>query len=230
MKVSELYAPHGPFNGQEIYVVGTGPSMNVFDRRVLLGKTCLLLNDAQRYFSELGPLAFSNSVRFLEGCELPYQIVKGRLKFEEGADRDDNHCAWDSSRYHVFSYRERPWDSVSHHDMSRLWQEPNHYCAVPGGSVSHFALQFAALCGASRIYLVGCDCTPLEHQDYVNGKKFRDRKRDYNAYAQGLETIVRSVWERFGISVYTLSPFPGLTRESEQYGRMREWKLQTTTP
>lgn len=230
MKASDLHAPHGPFVGQEIYIVGSGPSMNVFDRSILKGKVCFLLNDAQRYFPELGPLAFSNSMQFLDGCRLPFQVVKGRLKVEPDAEHDDNHCRWDSPDYYVFSYREPPWDTVSHHDMSRLWSEANHYCAVQGGSVSHFALQFAVLCGASRIVLVGCDCTPLEHHDYVSGKKVRDRRRDYDAYARGLEIISRSIWENFGVSVYTLSPFLGLMRESAQYGRIREWKRQPTTP
>lgn len=228
MRVSDLY--NGPFKGHDVYIIGTGSSMSVFDRRQLAGKACFLLNDAQKYFPDLGPLAFSNNRSFLQGCELKYQVVKGRLRFDPNPERDDNHCSWDSDRYYVFSYREKPWDRVSHHDMTRLWSEPDHYCAVKDGSVSHFALQFAALCGVRSITLVGCDCVPLEHQEYLNGKKFRACPRDYDAYAKGLEVISRSIWERFGISVFTLSPFLGLMRENDQYARMREWKLQPTTP
>lgn len=65
MRVSELYAPAGPFVGEDLYVVGLGPSMRHYPARALEGRTCILLNDAHRIFPTLGPVAFANHDSFL---------------------------------------------------------------------------------------------------------------------------------------------------------------------
>ena len=65
MMISGLYAPFGPFVGQDLYVIGLGPSMRHYPAKVLEGRTCILLNDAHRVFPTLGPVAFSNHDSFL---------------------------------------------------------------------------------------------------------------------------------------------------------------------
>lgn len=233
MKISNLYSTRpddkwgtvpGPFRGQDIYIIGTGPSMTVFPLDWLRGKTCVLLNDAQKHLPGLGPIAFSNNLKFLAGCGLPYQIVKGRLRFDPDPERDDNHCPWDDPGRYVFSYRERPWDAVSHHDLSTLWKEPCHYWNTRRGSVSIFAVQFALLAGAKSITLVGCDSCELgPNAEYIAGKKATAVRHDYDAYAAGLMTLNREARERFRVPMMTLSPFMGLSRERQQYQEMRKW-------
>lgn len=213
MRVSELY---GRFTGKDCWIVGTGPSLNVFPREILIGKTCILLNDAQSHLPNLGPIAFANNVKQLKGCELPYQIVKGRLRFDPNPERTDNHVRWDNEKYHVFSYREPPWDNVSHHDESRIFAEPDFYWAPNKGSVSAFAVQFAILAGFKTIHLVGCDCNSLGGQEYVNGKEAGAMRRKYEAYQYGLLRMHYEAVKR-GVSMVSVQPFFGLGWHEHQY-------------
>lgn len=224
MRISDLYAPHGPFVGADLWIVGTGPSMSVFPLDYLRDKTCLLLNDAQRWFPGLGPIAMANSLKFLKLCALPYQLVKGRLKFEPGAaERTDNHCPWDSPRYYVYSYREPPWDTVSHHDEATLFQEPDFYWSPKQGSISAFAMQFAIWAGVRSIHLVGCDCCALNGQDYASQKPKRPGVRHvYPQYAVGILRMMQECRKR-GIPVVQVNPFAGIGDEAQQLSTIMEW-------
>lgn len=217
MKVSELY---GRFAGQDCWIVGTGPSLNVFPLDLLKDKTCILLNDAQAHLSGSGPIAFANNVKQLRGCNLPYQIVKGRLRFDPHPERTDNHVRWDDPKYHVFSYREPPWDAVSHHDEKQIFAEPDFYWAPNKGSVSAFAVQFAMLAGFRTIYLVGCDCNPLGGVEYVDGKIGATMRRKYAAYQYGLLRLHREAIRR-GVSMVSVQPFFGLGWHEHQYQEMQ---------
>lgn len=236
MKVSELYAPHGPFVGQRIYVVGTGSSMSVFPQRVLKDKTCILLNDATRYFPQLGPIAFANNKKQLKfpSTRLTYKIVKGRLRFDPNPERTDNHVPWNDPDHYVFSYREpqvvdrdgnhvTTGDTISHLDERSLWKEPDYYFNVRGGSVAIFAVQFAILAGAAEIYLVGCDCTEISGEHYTSGKKNHQSYHDYAQYATGLLRVGQEAYKR-GIPLVSLTPFYGLGYHNYQYGELRRWR------
>ena len=236
MRVSELY-PKSPCRGQEVYIVGTGPTLRVFPVDYLKGKVCILLNNAHRILPGLGPVAFSNHRAFLQkdNCQCPVQVVKGRLKYDPNPERTDNHVEWEDPKYHVFSYREPPWDNISHFDDASLWREPDFYWNTPHGSVSIFACQFALLAGATAIHLVGCDCCEFTGKNADHEKdgllkcashKARGPKsmrHDYDAYARGLMRMVREGRKRFGVPIFTCSPFPGFGREQEQFRELQQY-------
>ena len=217
MRVSELY---DNWAGQDCYIVGTGPSLNVFPLELLREKNCILLNDAQKHLPGLGPIAFANNRDCLDGCQLPYQIVKGRLKFAKNFEQTDNHVPWDHPRYHVFSYREPPWDALSHNDEASIFAEPDFYWAPKKGSVSAFAVQFALLAGFRTIYLVGCDCNAIGGAEYVAGKFGATMRRKYAAYQYGLLRLHREAIRR-GVSMVSVQPFFGLGWHEHQYQEMQ---------
>lgn len=217
MRVSELY---GRWQGKECWIVGTGPSLDVFPVDLLRDKTCILLNDAQSHLRGVGPIAFANNVKQLKGCRLPYQIVKGRLRLDPHPERTDNHVAWDDPKYYVFSYREPPWDKVSHHDEAQLFKEADFYWAPSKGSVSAFAVQFALLAGFRTIYLVGCDCNTLSGAEYVDGKTGATMRRNYEAYQYGLLRLHREAIRR-GVHMVSVQPFFGLGWHEQQFAAMK---------
>ena len=45
------------FAGQDIYIVGTGPTLNVFPLEMLQDKICLSLNDAYKAHPAIAPMA-----------------------------------------------------------------------------------------------------------------------------------------------------------------------------
>ena len=216
MKVSDLYA-NNPLRGQDCYIIGSGPTIDLIDQSVFVDRPCVLLNEAHKAMPGIGPIAFANNKKQLRDCVCPIQVVKGRLRFDPNPEQTDNHVPWDSEQYHVFSYRNPPWDKVSHHDDTQLWKEPDFYWAPKDGSVSAFAIQFAVLCGAKSITLAGCDCC------HFGGKEYADECRrkmivahNYERYAVGIMRLKREC-KRLGIPLNTLSPFAGFGREQEQF-------------
>jgi len=235
MKISQLYGESGPLHGRDVFIVGTGPSLACWRPEEFAGETCVLLNTAQRYVP-WGPVAFSNHRRFLDGCDLPYQIVKGRLveaSRKKTPDRitTDNHCRWDDPKYYVFSYRSPwLWDAWDHFDDKALWREPDFYWNVKGGSVSIFAMQFAALAGAKSITMLGTDCSELIRK--YHPRMDRDRgakqvKHNYRAYWAGAMRMKREIWQRFGIRVGFETPWIGYGDERIKYQELVEWLSQS---
>lgn len=238
MKVSDLYAPSGPFVGQDFYLVGSGPSMNLFPTRLLEGRLCVLLNDTARYLPKLGPILFCNALFQSTGHSdaIKYKVGKGRLRFQPGVERTDNHIAWDNPEWYVFSYREpvikeehggnsesiRTGDTASHHDESTLFTEPCYYWSPRGGSVSAFAIQFALHCGARSITLVGCDACEFGGERYVGGKEGSSMHRKYHQYAYGCERMWRECYQR-GVPLTSWTPFFGLGYHQDQYRNMTAW-------
>lgn len=224
MRVSELYAD-SPLRGNDVFLIGTGPSLGVMPPGYLGGRVCITLNDAWRYAPDAKPAAMSNNSRFLRGCALPLQICKGRLRFDPNPQRDDNHTPWDHPTYHVFSYRSRklgdPWD---HLDIDALWKEPDHLWNIRDGSISIFATQVAMNCGARSVNLVGCDACELNGCDYVESKRRGAKvKHIYSAYRAGLMRLAREGWKR-RIPVVSVTPFMGLGEHDNQYREMIQWK------
>lgn len=238
MKVSELYAPHGPFVGQAFHVIGSAPSMNLFPLRMLEGRLCVLLNTACTMFPSLGPIAFCNARSQIHGHSeaIKYRVGKGRLRFEPGVARTDNHIAWNDPDWYVFSYREpiikeehggnsepiHTGDMVSHHDEGTLWAEPCYYWSPRGGSVSAFAIQFALYCGARSITLVGCDACEFGGERYAAGKEGSTMHRKYHQYAYGCERMWRECYQR-GVPLTSWTPFFGLGYHQDQYRNMTAW-------
>lgn len=233
MRVSELY-PDNPLRGQDVYIVGSGPSLDVLPPDYLCGRVCLCLNDTWRFMSDCSPAVIANNRKFVKGCELPIQIVKGRLRFESNVERTDNHTPWGHDRYYVFSYREpviktpsgpvATGDQWSHFDERALWAEPDFFWNVKDGSIAVFACQVAILCGARSIHLVGCDCCEFpDGAEYV-GTKHRVAKveHNYDQYAGGLMRMVQE-GRRLGVPIVAVQPFPGLGRHIQQWERMRKW-------
>lgn len=247
MRVSELY--EGPVRGQDVCIIGLGPSLRVFPKNFFDHKFCILLKDAWKLLPNAGPVAFSNNVVYLDEDSpnpLPYQIVKCRHKGAQNPERTDNHVPWDSPRFYCFSYREQPWDLVSHHDEKTLWQEPDFYWNYPGGNVAIFAIQFAVLAGARSISLVGCDCGELLNMEYVspeisenrekgkalfdkrNGRRAGTRKvtkpkrdrHDYVGYLNGMQIIRKRALRDYGVPVVSVVPFMGLFEYEEQFRLM----------
>lgn len=252
MRVSQLYQ-NGPLTGQDVYIVGQGPSMTVFPWRWLQTKTCVLLNDAQKYFTRLGPVAVANNLSFLRPLSpwIKYPVVKGRLLHEVGFfERDDNHVSWDHESLYVYSYRVMETDGRSSDDWAFLWSEYDYLCTA--GTVVNSAIQIAAFSGARSITLVGCDCTAICGMDYhINETSLRKQRREknpkawskgqrpqgnawkiprasadartYGLYRESLVRMKKECWDRFKIPVMSLNPFIGSSKYEQQLPRILSW-------
>ncbi len=229
MLVSRLYK-NGPLKGQDIYIVGLGPSMRRFPVKWLRGRFCVLLNDAWQAFPGLGPVAFLNGTRHGVGGfpeQIKYRIIKGRARGEKNPGDHFNVVKSGDPRMHVFSTYDSRFDALDQSDPAAIYHDEIHY-ASPGATVAEYAIQFCALAGAATIYLVGIDCSNLGEDLYYSDEIAAAREaaavkkdtwdvRDYAAYIYGLRLVKEATVKKFGIHVLSLTPFVGLGNEQEQY-------------
>lgn len=232
MRVSDLYKAGNPIEGRDCYVVGLGPSMAVFPIDFLRDKFCVLLNDAQKFFPGLGPVAFANHRMFLDPLDpaITVPVVKGRLKSEPERQRLDNHVPWDHPSWYVFSYRGTSYDGREHIEESHLFAEPDFYWRGP---VAVYACQLLLQARCRSITLVGCDGAPIAGEDYCTEAVEQARAatskgaggdgyvfHNYNSYVEGLLVMKREA-EKRGVNILSLTPFVGMSDAGGQLKFMR---------
>lgn len=234
MRISELYKPDGPLQGREVYICGSGPSIDCWPDKALEGETCILLNDLCQHRPTWGPIAFANNRKFLKRSKCPINVCKGRLippelKRAHGAMATDNHVSWKDPDLYVFSYRSLfQGDEWEHFDPACLFREPDFYWNEPGGTVAIFAMQFALMAGAKRIRCIGCDSSKLIQRYHEDKEEIRRRKQnavkhDYSAYQRGGCRMIREAWDRFGVLITHETPWIGYGMERERYKEQRAW-------
>lgn len=213
------------YSGQEIYIVGSGPTTNVFPMDFLSDKICMSLNDSFKIHPYVAPIALMHHQTYCrEGniIEAPlhpnfsgikYPVVKGT-----GKQRSEV-VDWGSPYYYFFDWS---------HDIDRIYEmskNTDHLYYTPEGCSLHAAMQLAWIMGARTIYTIGCDSTTLggKHYAQYDKNKFRDdeilkrgQTRNYDSYVKGT-LIVQDFLRRKGVRVLNLSPIVGYHLVDYQY-------------
>lgn len=217
------------YSGQEIYIVGSGPTTNVFPMDYLSDKICMSLNDSFKIHPNVAPIALMHHQTYCrEGntIEAPlhpnfsgikYPVVKGTGK--ERAEVVD----WDNPYFYFFDWN---------HEIDRIYEmskNTDHLYYTPEGCSLHAALQLAWIIGARTIYTIGCDSTTLggKHYAQYDKNKFRDdevlkrgQTRNYDSYVKGT-LIVQDFMRRKGVRVLNLSPIVGYHMVDYQYEMLK---------
>lgn len=213
------------YAGQEIYIVGSGPSTNVFPMEFLKNKICISLNDSYKIHPAITPIALMHHSTYcregntesdplhknLDGIKYPVIKGTGKHKTEE--------VDWDNPYFYYYDWS---------HDIDQIYEltkSTNHLFYTAEGCSLHAALQLAWIMGASNIYTIGCDSTTLggKHYGQYDKNEFRDDEvlkrgqvRNYDSYIKGT-LIVQDFLKRKGINVLNLSPIVGYHMIDYQY-------------
>ncbi len=213
------------YAGQEIYIVGSGPTSNVFPMDFLSDRICMSLNDSFKIHPAITPIAFmhhqtycreGNNVQaplhpHFSGIKYPVVKATGRTRSEE--------VDWDNPYFYYFDWS---------HDIDRIYEmskATDQLYYTPEGCSLHAALQLAWIMGARTVYTIGCDSTTLGGKHYANydKNKFRDdevlkrgQTRNYDSYVKGT-LIVQDFLRRKGVRVLNLSPIVGYHMVDYQY-------------
>lgn len=217
------------YAGQEIYIVGSGPTANVFPMDFLQDKICMSLNDSFKIHPAIGPIALMHHQLYSrEGNShqaplhphfdgIKYPVVKGTGKNREEA------VDWENPYFYFFDWN---------HDIDRIYEMSKNtdqlYYTSEGCSL-HAALQLGWIMGARTMYTIGCDSTTMGGKHYANYDKnqFRDDEvlkrgvvRNYDSYVKGT-LIVQDFLRRKGVRVLNLSPIVGYHMVDYQYDVLR---------
>ena len=211
--------------GQEIYIIGSGPSTNIFPFDFLADKICLSLNDAYKMHPSISPIALMHHQIYSRDGNtidhpihknfnsIKYPVIKGTGKYKK--EKVD----WDNPYYYYYDWN---------HNIDQIYEmtkETDQLFYTPEGCSLHAALQLAWILGAETIYTVGCDSTTLSGSHYANFDKnnFRNdevlkrgAKRNYDSYVKG-GLVIQDFLQRKNVKVLNLSPIIGYHMVEYQY-------------
>ena len=213
------------YSGQEIYIVGSGPTSNVFPMDFLADKICMSLNDSFKIHPNVAPIALMHHQTYCrEGntIEAPLHPNFSRIKYPvvKAAGRKRAEVVdWDNPYFYFFDWN---------HNIDRIYEmskNTDHLYYTPAGCSLHAALQLAWIMGARTVYTIGCDSATLGGKHYAeyDKNKFRDdeilkrgQARNYDSYVKGT-LIVEDFLRRKGVRVLNLSPIIGYHMIDYQY-------------
>jgi len=208
------------FQGQPIFILGTGPTLSLFPENYFKGKTCILLNNAYKIVKSDGPIGLFHSIDYLydtesfgklmpyAGCQvIDYPIVK--------LNKNTFDVVSDAKFPFYFYYYSHEIDAFDANIIS------NKIYYSKDGSSLHAALQVANIMGASEIYICGCDARTFSGNHYGSypDDGFRAKEnvaRDYDAYTAGAVSIIKSLYRK-GTPVNYLSPLIGYNSLEYQF-------------
>jgi len=217
MQVSLLWDKH---KGEEIYIVGTGPSMRVFPVEILKGKTTIGLNQSWKYCS------MSYSVTMHPELIVDYERDKSRKNTTQWIVKGQKpplRVTFEDPRYYVFE-GEKP---VPTHGFNLKYvRERIRSVLYIGRGIQQTAMNIAAHMGARVIYLVGVDMCSLDgshhgHDQSIqfHGLKPDDVYKEYRTFTAHVREVIR---DELKIPVVSLTPFIGVGNPEEDFSRLKK--------
>ncbi len=218
MLIESLWDKH---KGEDVVVLGSGPSARCVDPSFLDGRVIIGLNQAYR----LRDCTYSITVHpelYLEWRsghrhQKTQWIVKRKFPMQD--------LPFDDPLLYVFETN----DGDKPNDFQYLKERtPNKL--YQGRGVQLTAMCLAAHMGARSIMLVGCDMCQIgpDHHGVnqhvrFNGLTSREVYAEYRRFTAKVRRVLR---EDYKISVVTISPFVGIGHPEEDYARLQvELKL-----
>lgn len=217
------------YSGQEIYIIGSGPTSNIFPMEFLEDKICLSLNDSYKINPSIFPIALMHHQTYCREGNSPHAPIHPnfyRIKFPvvkgTGKHRTEN-VDWENPYFYFFDWS---------HNIEQIYEmtkDTDCLYYTPEGCSLHAALQLAWILGAKTIYTIGCDSTTLGGKHYAdyNKNNFRDdevlkrgAERNYDSYIKG-SLIVQDFLRRKNINVFNLSPIIGYHMIEYQYDTLK---------
>ncbi len=209
MKIEKLWDRHV---GQTIYIVGTGPSMQVFPLDFLKDKITIGLNQAYLYFNPTYSLTIHPDL-IPTNIDAQYNtrwIIKKKLTGQSWT----NNIRISSKYFYVFENNRRIDDFrfCKHRVCNKLYV---------GHGIQTGALTLTGHMGASYAVLVGCDmCAMVDqyhgHDQHVRWEGVPPEKvfREYYESTIKVRNIIRS---RFKTQTISLTPFVSLNNYQEDF-------------
>jgi hypothetical protein len=223
--VSELYGRH---TGEDIYIVGTGPSLRVFPLDFLKDKITIGLNMAWKMVDTTYAITIHPDLNI---PELQSPVVNKpnlqwilSIKPEKFPASHPNILALEN-RCYFFDFRGRPNTQPPYEpsDSGRMieWvRYPSENNLYVWSSISQPAMNLAANMGARNVILIGCDNASIgknshSHAQHTRWKGVRPDKRYYQYYEGAAE--VRTALHERGVNVISMNPFVSLGHYDEDF-------------
>jgi hypothetical protein len=214
MQIYNLYDKHV---GEDIYIVGTGPSMQFFPASFFEGRVTIGLNQAYR----IAPMMYSITVHPELVREYERLPEKNPTQWCIKAWKAPMNVTPKHPHYYVF----QAGDPKHGHNLDYIEKRVKNLL-YQGRGVQQTAMNLACHMGARSIILVGVDMCSLDGDHHGINQHTRfcgiDPDDVYREYRLFTDHAREAIWKHHKIPVLTLSPFIGLKNPEEDAIRLRE--------
>ena len=209
MEWAELEALH---DGETLWVLGTGPSLNYIDGSFFEGKVTVSTNFSARALSVKPDYAFThyhgNAADLLGDGSCVVTIEKDTVS---GAH-------WSGQREHSLVVAPTPygrppgsaWNPITSH-------RPGPGQIAYGSSSLHGAMHLAAHLGASHIVLVGADCGQIDGADRVKDYQVQGGHTLWQLYNRHHQLMKQYLEQAYPVKIHSLNPFINLNLEGHRF-------------
>jgi hypothetical protein len=202
-KLDELYKRHV---GQDIYIVGTGPTLRLFPLDFLKDKITIGLNQA---YHHLHPTYALTIHPYLIPIQRAQWRSKWLTKIKQSDPSWDNHTSQQNDKFFYIFKNSIPtnWDWLN----PSLRPENSLYvgCGIHTG-----AMHLACLMGAKTIFLIGCDFGSIGNQHHAHNQhiephqhSINDVYREYFFYAVKTREVLQQYYK---VTILNLSSTLGI--------------------
>jgi len=223
--ISPISNLKGKFAGEDVFILGSGSSMDYFPKGFFEGRTLVSVNLMWKFF-DLDYLICTHRVH--------YEPIKAGVK----CIVSENDLACDSKTSNVYDVPEEYWMFKEGHytdfeyNLSRI---PHEDQFVIGGSTILCAMQIVAYMGAKTIVMCGCDTGILDgktnferyfletcgrYQFEMTEDAEEHYVKDFNEFFDRVhreKMQVRKALEKFyGVSIVSLSPFLDIRNDDHE--------------
>jgi len=207
----ELHELRGKHEGETIWVLGSGPSLNFIDPAFFADKIVVSTNFSANSIGVVPHYMFSHyhsiSLKMMEhsgtvvtlGCDtVSQQAWQG--------EKPDNLCL---VKLHNYQPPGSNWNPLTSH-------KPGTGTLAYGSSSLHGAMHLAAHLGASHIMLAGADCGTLDGRHRVDTYPL-DEVRLWELYNRHHKLMKDYLQENYAVKIYSLNPFINLNLEGHTF-------------
>lgn len=207
---------------EDIYVLGSGPSLNFINPGFFVGKRVIGVNQAYKYYNNCDYYVRK------EG-----KFVKETIKESVGTRSRIFLSRYESGNYANPLNKEHPYQVIifdhldnghTHIDTSVVGSDDK---LVVSFSTITTAIHLAAYMGARNIILVGHDCGTIDGKHVVDGyyEGIQDTPwanwDDYKRWLKVIEaqtlTLKKKLKEVYGCNIFSLNPFVNFNLEGHVY-------------
>lgn len=209
MNLSDLKNRH---EGETVWVLGSGASLNFLTPAFFEGKTVVSTNYAAKVFGVSNYYAFSHYHEVAQDL-----VTDAKAVVTLGGD----------------TLTQRPWvgetpknlcfaEQDSYQPPGSSWDPftrnpPRADSLAYGSSSFHGSMHLAAWLGAKFIVLVGGDCGHIDGEQNVTGYKYDPMPYPHALYNEHHRLMKEWLAENYGAIVYSLNPFINLNLEGHTF-------------
>lgn len=216
MRISLLY---DQFKGQDIYVVGNGPSLRYYPLHFFSERLTIGLNRTWRTVATKFSLTCHPELLIeYEKWEGPKPETQWIVK----AFKPPARLTLEDKRYYIF----RSGSPTDGHNLDFVrYRSPEEYL-YQGRGIHQTAMNLAAHMGARAIFLCGVDMADLfgDHHSVEQPVRFLGLNPEsvYKEYRDFTDHVRQVIRDELGIPVISMSPFLGLGAAEEDASRLRK--------